>query len=760
MTTHNQTKAARSSLRAMAKAVATTATVSALAFSSASTLAIEPLTTSGNKVLVGGQVKPLGGYSLFWHNVPAAAEYYNQQAVANLANNHGGKIVRAAIGVEVGFNSDRTLLGDWAGSMAMVDEVVKGAVANDMYVIIDFHTHDAERLTATAKKFFAEVSSKYGHLDNVIYEIYNEPDNKNNDVVGEMTPWWKVKQYAEEVIPVIRQNDPDNLIIVGTPQWSQRVDEASRDQINDVNVAYTLHFYAATHKEQLRAWGQEALNNGAPLFVTEWGTGTADGKGFVDVGSTNTWINWLNERGIAHANWSASHQPETTAMFHGGGGLTESGNLVDSLVKATNGSGGDDVITGDCSLETLPVTLQAERFCHAKGIQTEQTTDVGGGENLGFIDQGDWFTYDIDVPQGGGVTVNYRVASEVGGGVIQIEEAGGGEVYGTINVPNTGGWQAWQTISHSISLPQGLNTIAISAPEGGWNLNWIQLEADEVCVGAECCEPNCHTGGGRVEAEGFTNMSGIQLEATSDVGGGQNVGWTDAGDWMSYGVDLPESASGNYTITYRVASDLGGGVIQLEDGQTGAVYGSVNVGNTGGWQVWTNVSHVVSLPQDTSSLRLRANHGAWNLNWFDIAAAGDVCTSNCGGDPIIIQAENFSEMSGVQTENTSDAGGGANVGWLDAGDWMVYAAVDIPASGAYKVEYRVASQNGGGQLQLEAQGGTQVYGQLSVPNTGGWQTWTTVEHTVQLDAGSQNIAIAVLNGGWNLNWVKITPVNE
>lgn len=754
---NQHSKSSASKMLALTKAITKTAAIGALALSAVNALAVEPLRTSGNKVLVGGQVKPLGGYSLFWHNVPSASEYYNQQAVANLKNNHGGKIVRAAIGVEVGFNADRTLLGDWSGSMAMVDQVVQGAVANDMYVIIDFHTHDAERFIPEAKRFFGEVSAKYGHLDNVIYEIYNEPDNKNNDVEGEMTPWWKVKQYAEAVIPTIRANDPDNLIIVGTPQWSQRVDEASRDQISDVNVAYTLHFYAATHKEQLRSWGQEALNNGAPLFVTEWGTGTADGKGFVDHASTNTWINWLNERGIAHANWSASHQPETTAMFTGGGGLTESGNLVDSLVKATNGSGEGEVITGDCNLETLPTTLQAERFCHAKGIQTEVTTDVGGGENLGFIDQGDWFSYDIDVPQGGEITMNYRVASEVGGGVLQLEEAGGGQVYGTVSVPNTGGWQNWQTISQTVTLPQGINTVAVSAQEGGWNLNWIEMIPGETCVGTECCEPNCSTDTLKVEAEAFTNMSGIQLESTTDVGGGENVGWTDAGDWMTYSVGLPTTYSGTYRVTYRVASNMGGGEIQLENAGNGTVYGSVNVSNTGGWQSWTNVSHTVNIDPLTTSLRVKANAGAWNLNWLEIKAVDDVCSGACG-EPITIQAENFSEMSGVQTENTSDSGGGANVGWLDAGDWMAYAAVNIPTSGSYKVEYRVASQNGGGALKLEAQGGAQQFGQLSLPSTGGWQTWQTVEHTVQLNAGTQNLAIAVVNGGWNLNWIKITPV--
>ena len=113
-------------------------------------------------------------------------------------------------------------------------------------------------------------------------------------------------------------------------------------------------------------------------------------------------------------------------------------------------------------------------------------------------------------------------------------------------------------------------------------------------------------------------------------------------------------------------------------------------------------------------------------------------------------------MQGVQTENTSDAGGGQNVGYIDAGDWMSYPEVTIPTSGVYTVEYRVASQNGGGSLQLEKAGGAPVYGTISIPATGGWQNWVTVKHTVNLSAGVQKLGIKANGGGWNLNWFKIS----
>jgi hypothetical protein len=115
-------------------------------------------------------------------------------------------------------------------------------------------------------------------------------------------------------------------------------------------------------------------------------------------------------------------------------------------------------------------------------------------------------------------------------------------------------------------------------------------------------------------------------------------------------------------------------------------------------------------------------------------------------------------MSGVQLESTTDSGGGQNVGWIDANDWMSYNSVNIPTTGTYKIEFRVASLSGGGVLQFEKAGGSPVYGSIGIPSTGGWQNWTTVSMTVSLSAGAQSFGIKALAGGWNLNWYKITKL--
>ena len=131
-----------------------------------------------------------------------------------------------------------------------------------------------------------------------------------------------------------------------------------------------------------------------------------------------------------------------------------------------------------------------------------------------------------------------------------------------------------------------------------------------------------------------------------------------------------------------------------------------------------------------------------------------------GGTSTLIQAENYTSMSGVQTEATTDTDGGQDVGWIDTGDWMAYASINFPTTGTYKVEYRVASLSTGGQLSLDLNAGSIVLGYLNVPATGGWQTWTTISHTVSVTAGTYALGVYAQSGGWNLNWIRITPVSS
>ncbi len=268
-----------------------------------------------------------------------------------------------------------------------------------------------------------------------------------------------------------------------------------------------------------------------------------------------------------------------------------------------------------------------------------------------------------------------------------------------------------------------------------------------------------------IQAENYSTMAGVQTEATTDTGGGINVGWIDAGDWMTFNnINIP--SSGNYTVEYRVASLNGGGNLTLDINGGSTTLGSLPVPNTGGWQNWTTISHTVYIDAGTHNFRIAANTGGWNLNWFRILSDTTQPTPTPTATPtptptppptfsLTRQAENYSAMSGVQTETTTDTGGGANVGWIDTGDWMAYNNITFPITGTYTVEYRVASLNGGGSLSLDLNGGSIVLGGVNVPNTGGWQNWTTISHQVTIQAGTYSVGIFAPAGGWNINWWRI-----
>jgi endoglucanase len=282
-----------------------------------------PLRVSGNRVVdVYGQPIQLRGMSLFWTQW---TDFYVAQNVDVLVDDWKATVVRAALGVE----NDGGYLGNPQANVDKVRAVVDQAIARGVYVIIDWHDHHAQDHADQARAFFEQMALAYGEEPHVIFEVYNEPMD---------VEWPVVKSYAEDIIRVIRGAGSNNLIIVGTPTWSQDVDVAAADRItSDDNVAYTLHFYADTHKQPLRNKATAALNAGIALFVTEWGTCSADGNGSINEAETQAWLTFLRESSISWANWSLNDKDEACSAIAPGGGamgpwpddqLTASGRLV------------------------------------------------------------------------------------------------------------------------------------------------------------------------------------------------------------------------------------------------------------------------------------------------------------------------------------------------------------------------------------------------------------------------------------------------
>ena len=274
-----------------------------------------------------GNAVVLRGMSFGWHNW--WPRFYNAGSVKWLHDDWGCTVVRAAMGVE----PEEGYLNKPEWSREKIKSVVDAAIKENIYVIIDWHSHNT-RLDA-AREFFTEMAQTCGKYPHVIYEIFNEPDQET---------WPEVKTYSIELISTIRAIDPDNIILIGSPHWDQDIQLVADDPITGFkNIMYTVHFYAATHKQWLRDRCEYALQKGIPIFVSESAGMEASGDSAIDYAEWNQWIGWMEKNHISWVLWSVSDKNETcsvllpTAASEGNWkeqDLKESGLKSRSLIKS------------------------------------------------------------------------------------------------------------------------------------------------------------------------------------------------------------------------------------------------------------------------------------------------------------------------------------------------------------------------------------------------------------------------------------------
>ena len=356
---------------------------------------------------------------------------------------------------------------------------------------------------------------------------------------------------------------------------------------------------------------------------------------------------------------------------------------------------------------SLPVVIEAENYSTMSGVFNEPTTDTGGGQATGNINTNDWMRYansPVNIPVTGSYTITFRVASLNGGGSLSLFELSNNLIYDTFPVPKTGSWIVWTTVQRTITLTAGIHTFGINAAVGGFNVNWFKIESVNAAASSVAASS---------KPASSTPTSSIAASSTP-------ASSTPASSKPASSIPASSIAASSIPASSAAASS-------------------------------TPPSSVAASSTPASSTPASST------------AASSLASSVAAGNPlpVTIEAENYSTMSGVFNEPTTDTGGGQATGNINTNDWMRYAnsPVNIPVTGSYTITFRVASLNGGGSLSLFELSNNLIYDTFPVPSTGSWVVWTSVQRTITLTAGVHTFGINAAVGGFNVNWFKIEAAN-
>ncbi|WP_299252513.1 cellulase family glycosylhydrolase [uncultured Cytophaga sp.] len=404
----------------------------------------------------------LRGMSMFWSGYPEGAPYYNTTTINWLRDDWCVDVIRATMSVETGSS---TYINNPATELAKIKTVIDACIAKGIYVIVDFHSHNAENYKSQAKTFFTDIATTYGNQPNILYETFNEPINQS----------WSgtIKPYHNELITTIRAKDPDNIIICGTRTYSQDVDEAANDPVTGTNIAYTLHYYANSHKASLRQKATNALNKGVALFVTEYGTCDASGNGGYNAAESQTWWDFLEANKISSCNWAIDNKNETSAALTSGAGLsnwnagqlTQSGTLVRNYIK---GKCNSVLVTG-----SLTVAFAGNKVSYNAGDAVTMTAtatistgsvarvDYYDGANLMVSKPTNPYSYTTSTLSSGGHNITAK-SYNAAGALVAESPLYTISIVGASNVSTTGITDQFETATQFSEMTGGTNDPACS----------------------------------------------------------------------------------------------------------------------------------------------------------------------------------------------------------------------------------------------------------------------------------------------------------
>jgi len=326
------------------------------------------------------------GASLFWNTSEYGPAFWNPEVVDWFVENMQIAVIRVPMGVRyddnmqafVNITQNLGYYDDPVTSKRMVKTIVDAAIANDIYVIVDWHSPDAHNETTLAKKFFGEMAAEYKGVPNIIWELYNEPHSPGASTIS---------NYAKAVTQEIRDSGSANLVLIGSQNWSSQPQEqssnwgTSSDAVTK-NVAFTVHFYAATGAHSAyRGNADQAMGNGYAVFSTEWGFSGADGGGSTVAGTE--YLTWMDNNAISNTNWNASAKPEGSSMFSSG---TNMANLLAGSVTSrltTSGNQFYQYMTGGSYKKWTDFVPNYSTYPKGKDI----TVSVNDGENITLTSQ-------------------------------------------------------------------------------------------------------------------------------------------------------------------------------------------------------------------------------------------------------------------------------------------------------------------------------------------------------------------------------------
>lgn len=612
------------------------------------------------------------------------------------------------------------------------DQVIDSARTHGLYVLLDMHAApgyqnpgdhadnvdsnasqprdtvkfwDGTENIQIASDVWRHIASRYKDEPVVWgYDLFNEPvpqEGREFELLGSLI----------EIRNAIREVDNNHIIVAEGSWWSSDltkidwsdplVQQATgvSEQWDD-NLVYQIHHYGPASG----TFGREDITNNLniPLIIGEYGES--------DTSNLAAITEWAKQELAGYFPWSFKKMSHDKTLWtippnsrynelkgyinNGGSGPSD---LYDAMISFAqnnirNGAANLEwhqdfydavnpsneapppVVAPTCdendSISVLPGKIQAENYCAMEGIQEESTSDIDGELNIGWIDAGDFAEYRVDVSSAGQYTLVSRVASPAGsnGFDVMLNDS----IIGSVLIPATGGWQTWQSIATSVELPAGVSNLKLAFKGGDFNVNWLDVVEDYVTY-EPCDDVTAFALPGRLPVESYCEQSGVLFEDTSDVGGGQNLGWTDAGDSIEFRISANQYDE--FDLNVRVASNVSSAEMEVFiDEESIAIF---DIPSTGGWQQWQTLTKQVAVDSGEYRMKIVFNQGGVNVNWIEFDTT-DGTTDPVDPPVTSIDAGTYSivnvstgkalDVSGISFSDGANVhqwayGGGANQRW-------------------------------------------------------------------------------------------------